>query len=163
MKYLQSLVAAAALCVACGSASAVTLSVDVPISLEVVPSCEWVSIPGVSLTPVDVTQPSRTHVDVMAWCDDGVAWTIKSDADTVATTLDGGGVEDVTISLWSDAGYSLPLATGPGISGTTPIGDYTGGRADARIYIQAAGQAAGGGFAHSGQLQSRTANLIISY
>jgi len=154
--------ATAALCSLASGASAASLSVDVPVSVNVLPTCAWTSSTAGSLSTADLSAPATTTVQLSARCDAGIAYTIRADLDTQSTTLTSG--EQVEVGLYADPGYTNPLGSGPGISGTVPDnGVPIGERVDTTVYVRATGVGAGGGFLSAGEIAQRTFQLTISY
>ncbi len=160
--HIKQFLIAAALGSLSSLASAASLSVDVPVSVDVLPTCNWASATAESLSTADLASPATTTVQLIAICDAGVAYTVKSDLDLQSTTLTSG--EQVEVGLYSDPSCSTPLASGPGISGTAPdTGAPMGEQIDATVYVRATGAGPGGGFLSSGEIAQRTFALTISY
>lgn len=160
-KIVKALLAVATFAVA-AQAGAATTTADVPVSIEIIPSCTWMSAtndPNL-LTTSNTAAPIQTQFNVAASCNTGVAYSITADAQQKTVSKAG---ENVQISLHPDASRTSYLADVP-ISGTAgELVDAYEPNVSQVIYLKVAGQGAGGGFLSGGTIPMTSFTLTINY
>lgn len=155
---------AAALLAAAVSANAASLTVDLPISFEIVPSCKWTSTVNDAslLTASDMSKPIEAQFNIAAICTEGTAYAITADAPSKNVNKAG---EFVTIALFGDAGRTAPLST----TAVTGVGGQVRGVTEwdnnilHPLYLKVTGEGANGGFLGGGVIPLTSFTLTITY
>lgn len=160
-QFIKSAFAAAGI-LAAAHASAASISADVPVVFEVVPSCVWRSVPNDPslLTTPSTTSAIMTQFNVAASCNSYTAYSITADTQSKLAVKNG---EIVQISLHPDASRSSYLADAPitGVAG--PLFDGNSTNVAEQVYIKVSGEGDGGSFLSGGVIPLTTFTLTISY